>query len=97
MALQKTDTELKNEAVAAREVVSMVSEMASPERLHEKEYHFDEGMGQSLQDHVREVKERTPGLTVHTRRDRDGFAIVKTEWKPEFKYRLDTDIDLDRL
>ena len=48
MALQKTDTELKNEAVAAREVVSMVSEMASPERLHEKEYHFDEGMGQSL-------------------------------------------------
>jgi hypothetical protein len=70
--------------------------MQSPERLHEKEYHFDEGMGQSLQEHVSELRERTPGLKVLTRRDRDGFAIVKTEWSPEFKYTLDMDMDLEQ-
>lgn len=30
-----------------------------------------------------------PGINVYTRRDRDGFAIVKTTFKPEYKYNLD--------
>jgi len=96
VSLEKSATELKNEHVMQREVISIFSEMQSPERLHEKEYHFDEGMGQSLQEHVKELRERTPGLKVLTRRDRDGFAIVKTEWTPEFKYSLDMDMDLDK-
>jgi len=33
-----------------------VSLMDNPERLLEKEYHFDEGLGQSLNDHVSELK-----------------------------------------
>ena len=61
----------------------------TPERLLEKEYHFDEGLGESLQEHTTELKKFNPGMKVETRRDRDGFAIVKTTFAPEFKYNLD--------
>jgi len=63
--------------------------MDSPENLLEKEYHFDEGLGQTLDEHVEELKQRFPGVTVQTRRDRDGFAIIKTMHKREYKYDLD--------
>jgi len=52
--------------------------METPEKILEKEYHFDEGLGQSLDDHVEELKEKYPNVTVQTRRDRDGFPVVKT-------------------
>jgi hypothetical protein len=61
----------------------------NPERIFEKEYYFDETLGQSLNEHVHQVKEQNPGMTVQTRRDRDGFAIVKTSFAPEYKYNLD--------
>jgi hypothetical protein len=51
--------------------------MDNPERLLEKEYHFDEGLGQSLNSHVNELKTKYPEMNVETRRDRDGFAIVR--------------------
>lgn len=63
--------------------------MDSPERLLEKEYYFDERLGQSLDEHTAELKSRYPGVKVHTRRDRDGLPIVKTTYEPEFKYKLD--------
>ena len=56
---------------------------------HEKEYHFDEGVGVSLEEHLQDLKQRYPEATVQTRRDRDGFAIVKLSYRPEFKYDLD--------
>jgi len=43
----------------------------------EREYYFDEGLGQSLQEHVNELKKNFPDIKLQTRRDRDGFAIVK--------------------
>ena len=36
-----------------------------------------------------DLKERFPGLTVLVRRDRDGYPIVKTQYKPTYKYNLD--------
>lgn len=42
-----------------------------------------------MDDHVAELKSGNPGVKVHTRRDRDGFAIVRTSFEPDFKYNLD--------
>jgi len=63
--------------------------MDTPERLLEKEYYFDERLGQSLDEHTEELKTKYPGMQVLTRRDRDGFAIVKTTFEPEYKYKLE--------
>ena len=35
------------------------------------------------------MKNDHPGARIQTRRDRDGYAIVKVSHKPEFKYDLD--------
>jgi len=67
----------------------------TPDKLFDKEYHFDEGMGQSLNEHVAELKENHPDMKVATRRDRDGFAIVKTTYKREFKYDLNEILNFD--
>ena len=61
----------------------------NPRRLLEKEYYFDEGLGESLQDHAKKIKQEHPDLEVQIRRDRDGFAIVKTIYKPKYKYNID--------
>lgn len=61
----------------------------------EKEYYFDESVGVSLTAHVHQLKERYPQAQVQTRRDRDGFPIVKVSFKPEFKYDLDTILAYD--
>jgi len=63
--------------------------------IAEKEYHFDEGVGVSLDDHVKKMKRNYPTATVQTRRDRDGFAIVKLNFKPEYKYNLDDILEAD--
>lgn len=63
--------------------------MRNPEELHEREYYFDEGFGVSIDDHVRELKKNIPNICVEMRRDRDGFAIVKTKIKRTYKYNID--------
>jgi hypothetical protein len=63
--------------------------MDAPERLLEKEYYFDERLGQSLDEHTAELQSKYPGMKVATRRDRDGLPIVKTTYEPEYKYKLD--------
>lgn len=68
-----------------KETLNLISH---PKQLFEKEYYFDEGLGQSLEDHVKSIKENYPVVEVETRRDRDGFAIVKTKFRPKFKYDL---------
>lgn len=61
----------------------------------EREYYFDEGLGQSLSEHVQELRNQYPKMTVYTRRDMDGFAIVKLAMKREYKYELDDIVNGD--
>mmetsp|Transcript_23760 Transcript_23760/g.31805 ORF Transcript_23760/g.31805 Transcript_23760/m.31805 type:complete len:156 (-) Transcript_23760:1227-1694(-) len=73
----------------SREAKMMYRSSFSHEMDDEKEYHFDEGVGVSLDQHISDLKEKYPDATVQTRRDRDGFAIVKVSYRPEYKYDLD--------
>ena len=63
--------------------------------MAEKEYYFDEGLGQTVQDHVNEVKKTYPDVEVTVRRDRDGYPLIKTSYKPKFKYDLDKIMNYD--
>ena len=67
----------------------------SQNNMVEKEYHFDEGVGVSLNEHVENLKKQFPTARVQTRRDRDGFAVVKLSHKPEYKYDLDEILSTD--
>ena len=67
----------------------------NPESLFEKEYHFDEGLGVSLSDHMEKLRKDYPGTSVMSRRDREGFAIIKVSFKPEYKFNIDTLINLN--
>jgi len=68
----------------------MLLTMQHPDKLFEKEYYFDEGLGESINDHVSNLKTEYPDLQVQVRRDRDGFAIVKTQLVPKYKYDLES-------
>ena len=72
-----------------REMKTVFQTIQTPERIFEKEYTFDEGLGESLTEHVDRLKTDFPGLEILTRRDRDGYAVVKTQFKPKYKYNLD--------
>lgn len=61
----------------------------NPDEIHEREYYFDEGFGVSIEEHVKAVKAHAPGITVEMRRDNDGYAIIKTSMKRQYKYNLD--------
>ena len=63
--------------------------LRNSKQVAEREYYFDEGLGQSLNDHIAELKEKFPNIKLQTRRDRDGMPIVKMSLKQEFKYNLD--------
>ena len=71
-------------------------QMDNPESLFEKEYHFDEGLGMSLADHMDKLRKEYPGATVLSRRDRDGYAIVKVQFRPEYKYNFDLLVNYDQ-
>ena len=61
----------------------------------EKEYYFDEGLGESLKDHVEDLKSRFPELDVTVRRDREGYPIVKTKFAPKYKYDIEKAIEFN--
>ena len=63
--------------------------------MMQREYYFDEGLGQSLNEHTNDLKEKFPALTIQTRRDRDGLPIVKILMKPKYKYDLDEILSMD--
>jgi hypothetical protein len=71
------------------EIINFFKNIHSPSTLFDKEYYFDEGLGESLKDHVDDIKSRFPQINVLVRRDRDGYAIIKTQYKPKYKYNLD--------
>ena len=68
----------------------------NPDSLLEREYHFDEGSGVSLDKHVEDLKAQYPQANIETRRDRDGFGIVKISHKREYKYDLDKILSFDK-
>lgn len=73
----------------------MFIESRSSDSLMEREYYFDEGLGESLNDHVSNLAKQFPGIEIETRRDRDGIPIVKIAMKPKFKYNLDEILNQD--
>ena len=75
----------------------MFREVDNPEILMTKQYHFDEGCGVSLSEHILDLKQKFPEAKVETRRDRDGFAIVKISHEKEWKYDLDKIIEFDQV
>lgn len=77
-----------------KEELARVERRTASQRL-EREYYFDEGLGQSLSEHIHEVRSQYPKMTVYTRRDTDGFAIVKLSMKREYKYDLDEIVNGD--
>jgi hypothetical protein len=42
-----------------------------------------------VKDHVEQIKTNYPGVEVEVRRDRDGYSIIKTKFKPKYKYNLE--------
>lgn len=48
-----------------------------------------------MKDHVEDIKTRFPDVQVLVRRDRDGYPIVKTQFKPKYKYNLDEIVNFD--
>jgi len=79
-AYQEAPTQLDEKKMKRefRKMLELFQTIQNPEKLYEKEYYFDEGLGQSLKDHVDELKTTFPDLSILVRRDRDGYAIVKT-------------------
>lgn len=63
--------------------------------MNEREYYFDEGLGESLNEHTQSLKKQFEGVDVQTRRDRDGLALVKLSFTPKFKYNLDEILNQD--
>lgn len=72
-----------------RTVQDAIQLLDNPERLLEKEYYFDETLGESLNEHCDNLKQEYPGMRVQARRDRDGFAIIKTLYDSSYKYDID--------
>lgn len=63
--------------------------LLSKDMVIEREYYFDENLGESLNDHIEQIKSQFKSVNVQTRRDRDGFPIVKLQLKQQFKYDMD--------
>lgn len=76
------------------ELYNFFRKIQSPHKLFEKEYYFDEGLGQSLKEHVEELKTNFPDLTILVRRDRDGYPIIKTQYQQKYKYNIE---DLEKF
>lgn len=64
-------------------------------QILEREYYFDETLGQSLAEHTNELASQYPNVSIETRRDNDGFPIVKLSMKRQYKYNIDQIFDSD--
>lgn len=93
--IREAGKEAPEEADADMEYRDMIQlkdffwQLQTDKKVFEKEYIFDETLGESLTAHVQGIKERFPDLEVLVRRDRDGYPVVKTQYKPKYKYNID--------
>lgn len=97
--LQESRREHDQELRARRETEAFMNALNNDEagkkmRL-EKEYYFDEGLGESLKDHVDDLKSRFPELEVQVRRDREGYPIIKTSFSPVYKFDIEKTLQFD--
>ena len=65
----------------------------------EREYYFDEGLGESLEEHTASLRSQFPDMSIETRRDKDGIPIVKLSMRPQYKYPLEQfeSADMEKL
>lgn len=52
-----------------------------------KEYHFDPDMGQTLEEHLQEIK--VPGIKVEVRHDRAGNTMIRKSLENNYEFNLD--------
>lgn len=77
------------------DIYQILFSVQSPKKLYEKEYFFDEGLGETLKEHTDKLKENFPDIDVQVKRDRDGCALITTSYKPTYKYDLDKITNFD--
>ena len=53
---------MRKQKAAFREFKEFYDQLDNPSRLFEKEYIFDEGLGESLKEHVESLKSEFPDL-----------------------------------
>ena len=90
------EKELKQHLRSFSDQIKLMKQLDTDKTLYEREYYFDEGLGESLDKHVSKIKADFPDIQVQVRRDRDGFAIVRTLHKPQYKYDIDSIISFDK-
>jgi hypothetical protein len=64
---------MREDAKAIENIMSL----RNSTQILEREYYFDEGLGESLNDHIETLKKNYKSITIQTRRDRDNLPIVK--------------------
>lgn len=78
-----------------RQAIEHFKQTSHPKKIYEKEYYFDEGLGETLEDHIKNITSNYPEIQVTSRKDAEGFTIVRTQYKPKFKYDLDKVLNFD--
>lgn len=91
-----TDTAFKIAKREHKKQMRQVFDNGYEKGAQEREYYFDEGLGQSLADHVQSLQSTLKHAEVSTRRDGDGLPIVKITTKRNFKYSLDDFLNIDQ-
>ena len=59
-----------------------------------KEYHFDPNMGQTLDDHIKEIK--VPGIKVEVRKDREGNTMIRKSLENNYEFNLDEAMNFNK-
>lgn len=59
-----------------------------------KEYHFDPNMGQTLDEHIKEIK--IPGIKVEVRKDREGNTMIRKSLENNFEFNLDEAMNFNK-
>lgn len=90
-----TPTKFKIEMREKSKMMHNLMNLRNSSQILEREYYFDEGLGESLNDHIEGLKKKFDSITVETRRDRDNLPIVKISLAPKFKYNLDDIVNMD--
>ncbi|CDW82520.1 UNKNOWN [Stylonychia lemnae] len=89
----KTNKRQSNEDLA--EKLEKLQAILTSKQVLEKEYYFDEGLGESVNDHIQRIQAELPDIEVSVRRDNDGYPLIKTLYRPKYKYDIDRILSFD--